>query len=130
MFFNKKKKESKILIVEDDALLSGILSKSFVKNNFVVLVVETGLAVLGAAKKFMPDIIYLDIILPELDGFGVLRQLKEDEKTKNIPVVMMSNLDNPGDIKSATVLGAEDYFIKANTKLEELVKYAEKKINK
>lgn len=127
MLFNKKK-EKKVLIVEDDALLSSILSKAFVKNDFAVLVVENGLDVLGAAKKFVPDIIYLDIILPELDGFGALRQLKEDEKTKDIPVVMMSNLDNPGDIKSATVLGAEDYFIKANTKMEELVKYAQKHV--
>ena len=126
----KKKKESKVLIVEDDALLANVLSKLFVKNNFATLMVKTGIEVLEAAKKFIPDIIYLDIILPGLDGFGALKQLKEDEKTKNIPVVMISNLDNEGDIKSATVLGAEKYFIKASVRMEELVKYAQKRINK
>lgn len=129
-FMFKKKKELKILIVEDDALLSNILSKEFVKNDFATLVIRKGAEVLEAAKQFIPDMIYLDIILPELDGFGVLKQLKEDQKTKNIPVVMMSNLDNEGDIKSATVLGAENYFIKANVRMEELVKYAQKRISK
>lgn len=129
MFGRKKKNISKkILIVEDDSLLVKVLSTTFLTENFEVVTVENGLEVLESAKKFIPDIIMLDLIIPGIDGFEVLKQLKEDDVTKNIPVAIMSNLGSVGDVKSTKALGADEYFIKANTEIEKIVKYVKTKL--
>ncbi len=128
--FGKKKKNitKKILIVEDDSLLAKVMSTTFLSENFEVVTVENGLEVLDAVKKFIPDIIMLDLIIPGIDGFAVLKQLKEDSLTKDIPVAIMSNLGTIGDVKSTKALGADEYFIKANTEIEKIVKYVKDKL--
>lgn len=128
--FGRKKKNitKKILIVEDDSLLAKVMSTTFLAENFEVVTVENGLEVLDAAKKFLPDIIMLDLIIPGIDGFAVLKQLKEDDITKDIPVAIMSNLGSVGDVKSTKALGADEYFIKANTEIEKIVKYVKAKL--
>lgn len=128
MFGIKKKKSKKILIVEDDSLLLKIVSTTFLSEKFQVATVENGLEVLEAAKNFLPDMILLDLIIPGIDGFAVLKQLKEDDMTKNIPVVIMSNLGSVGDIKSTKALGADEYFIKSNTGIEKIVNYVKTKL--
>lgn len=115
--------------MEDDALLSKVLSETFLKENFEVAVVDNGLKVEDALQKFFPDIILLDLIIPGIDGFAVLKNLKADSKTKDIPVVVISNLGEVGDIKSTKALGAEEYFIKANTEMSKIVKYVQKRLN-
>ncbi|OGH90037.1 MAG: hypothetical protein A2537_01055 [Candidatus Magasanikbacteria bacterium RIFOXYD2_FULL_36_9] len=128
--FGRKKKNitKKILIVEDDSLLAKVMSTTFLSENFEVVTVENGLEVLDAVKKFIPDIIMLDLIIPGIDGFAVLKQLKEDSLTKDIPVAIMSNLGTIGDVKSTKALGADEYFIKANTEIEKIVKYVKDKL--
>lgn len=128
--FGRKKKNitKKILIVEDDSLLAKVMSTTFLAENFEVATVENGLEVLDAVKKFLPDIIMLDLIIPGIDGFAVLKQLKEDDVTKDIPVAIMSNLGSVGDVKSTKALGADEYFIKANTEIEKIVKYVKAKL--
>lgn len=128
--FGRKKKNitKKILIVEDDSLLAKVMSTTFLAENFEVVTVENGLEVLDAVKKFLPDIIMLDLIIPGIDGFAVLKQLKEDGVTKDIPVAIMSNLGSVGDVKSTKALGADEYFIKANTEIEKIVKYVKAKL--
>ncbi len=128
MLFGKKKEAKRVLIVEDDALLSEVLIKTFSKGGFNVISLKEGSRVVEIAEKKEPDIILLDLIIPGLDGFGVLKKLKANKNTKKIPVVVISNLDNVADIKSAKVLGAEEYFIKANTKLEKILKFAQYKV--
>lgn len=128
MFGRKKIISKKILIVEDDSLLAKVVSTSFLAEKFQVVTIENGLEVLDAAKKFSPDIILLDLIIPGIDGFAVLKQLKEDDATKNIPVAIMSNLGTIGDIKSTKALGADEYFIKANTEIEKIVSYVKTKL--
>lgn len=118
----------KILIVEDDALLLRVLSTTFEDEGFEIETIENGLEAAGAANKFMPHLILLDLLLPGLDGFEVLRQLKEGGTTKNIPVVILSNLENVGDVKSGRALGADEYFIKANTEIHKVVDYVKKKL--
>lgn len=115
-------------MVEDDALLAQVLVGVLNSNDFAVLNVINGLEVLESAKKFEPAIILLDLVLPGLDGFAVLDQLKADAKTKNIPVAVVSNLGDVGDVKSAKALGAEEYFIKANTQLQKIVDFIKKRI--
>jgi two-component system OmpR family response regulator/two-component system response regulator RstA len=75
MFGKKKKPAKKVLIVEDDSLLAKILSESFLKEKFQVAVVDNGLQVEETAKSFLPDIILLDLIIPGIDGFAVLKKL-------------------------------------------------------
>jgi CheY-like chemotaxis protein len=128
MFGRKKVVPKKILIVEDDSLLLKVVSTSFLAEKFEVATVENGLEVMEATKKFLPDIILLDLIIPGIDGFAVLKQLKEDEKTKDIPVVIMSNLGTAGDVKSTKALGADEYFIKANTEIEKIINYVKSKL--
>jgi CheY-like chemotaxis protein len=128
MFNKNKKKGAKVMVVEDDALLSQVLSKALTAEGFSVISVKDGLDAISLGKKHIPDVILLDLILPSLDGFGVLENLKSDNTTKNIPVAVISNLDNVADIKSVKVLGAEEFFIKANTELEKIVKFVKSKI--
>ncbi|MCX6779178.1 MAG: response regulator [Candidatus Magasanikbacteria bacterium] len=119
-----KKSKGKVMVVEDDALLSQVLSKGFVSEGFEVAVVGNGLEALDLVTKFKPGMIFLDLMLPGIDGFEVLKRLKEDSDTSAIPVVIMSNLDQIADVKSAKVLGAEEYFIKANTQLDKIIGFA------
>jgi len=128
IFGGTKKSVKKVLIVEDDALLAKVLSESFLAAKFQVVTVENGLNVADVVKSFSPDIILLDLILPGIDGFAVLKQLKTDSKTKNIPVAIISNLGDAADIKSTKALGADEYFIKANTAMDKIVKYVKNKL--
>lgn len=128
LFGKKKAVAKKVLIVEDDSLLLKVLSERFMKDNFEVATVENGLEALDVVKKFHPDIIMLDLIIPGIDGFAVLKQLKADTETKNIPVAVLSNLEEVGDVKSVKALGAEEYFIKANTEMKQIVEYAKKRL--
>ena len=129
MFGKKSVKGNKVLLLEDDALLANILIDSLVREKFDVVNIKDGLQAFEAAQKFQPDAILLDLILPGLDGFEVLRQLKDDNKLKKIPVFIISNLDSISEVKSAKALGAEDYFIKANTDINKIIKIVSKKIN-
>lgn len=126
--FGKKKTAKKVLIVEDDSLLSKVLSESFLKENFKVAIVDNGLNVMEMVKSFSPDIILLDLIIPGIDGFAVLKQLKAEAKTEKIPVAVLSNLGDVGDVKSTKALGADEYFIKANTAMEKIVAYVKRKL--
>ncbi|MDO8668755.1 MAG: response regulator [Candidatus Buchananbacteria bacterium] len=126
----KQTANKKVLLVEDDSLLANILMDSLVREKFDAVNIKDGLGVMEAAQKFKPDIVLLDLILPGLDGFEVLRQLKADSKLKSVPVFIISNLDSISEVKSAKALGAEDYFIKANTDIEKIIKVVKKRINK
>ena len=117
-----------MLIVEDDALLCRALSDAFSQEQFQTVSVGNGLDVQEVAEKNPPDIILLDLILPGLDGFAVLKQLKSETKTASIPVVIISNLGSAADVKSAKSLGAEEYFIKANSEIKQIIDYVKKLI--
>ena len=119
----KKTTSVKILVVEDDKMLSRALKSALdSEEGFDSFVVADGLEVYDAVVKIQPDVILLDIILPGMDGFSVLKQLKGDDRLKKIPVIVLSNLDTPVDVQSAKVLGAEKYILKAKSSLEFIVK--------
>ncbi len=126
--FGKKKNTTKILIVEDDALLAHVLGETLMQEKFTVEVVENGLEAIDEAKKFKPHFILLDLVLPGLDGFEVLKQFKAEDTLKDIPVVVLSNLNDPADIKSVKALGATDYFIKANTEMKQIVQMVKSRL--
>lgn len=104
----------KILVVEDDPMISSMYKTKFEADGFTILSAEDGLIGLETAKKEKPDIIMLDVILPRLDGFSVLEELKKDPGTKNIPVIMLTNLGTEEDKAKGEKLGALNYFVKAS----------------
>lgn len=111
----------KILIVEDEDILAKVLAEKFEEENFKTMIVADGSAVLDAVKKFRPDAILLDIILPKINGLDVLAKIKEDEDLRKIPVIMMSNLNEDDNIKKGLSLGAVDYMVKTQHPVNEVI---------
>ena len=120
----------KILIVEDEKALSGALHDKFTALGYEVKAVLEGGSAYQEAKSFLPDIILLDILLPRKNGFQVLQELKADPDIKNIPVIMLSNLDTDEDIKKSLQLGAVDYFVKSNHPIKEVVEKVKEQLLK
>jgi len=117
----EEKKHAPILLVEDDSFLSHVLSDRLSQEGFNVTVCKDGKAGLEAAKSLKHDMVLLDIILPNLDGISILREIKKDSKLSSMKVIMLSNLNDPERIKEAKSLGAE-YYVKADTELEEIIR--------
>lgn len=109
---NEKKK--KILLVEDDEMLVNMYSDKFRREGYDVETAMNGADGLKAASSYRPDIILLDIVMPKMDGFAVLKKLKKKMDTKDIPVLLLTNLGQEEDVKKGKELGAADYYIKAN----------------
>lgn len=116
-----QEKKTKILIVEDDEFLVNIYQTKFEIEGFKVFLAKDGEQALKVAKSKLPDIMLLDILLPKLDGFAVLEELKKDPATKNIPVILLTNLGQKEDVQKGLNLGAADYLIKAHFKPSETV---------
>ncbi len=110
-----------VLLVEDDTFLSGIYQKKFEMEGFKVSLADNGEKALVEVKKKKPDIVMLDVLLPKLDGFAVLEKLKADSETKNIPVILLTNLGQKDDVEKGLQMGAVDYLIKAHFKPSEVV---------
>ncbi|MBP9761133.1 MAG: response regulator [Candidatus Magasanikbacteria bacterium] len=119
-----------VLLVEDDAFLANIYKTKFEMEGFKVRVAENGELGLKEAKKKVPDIILLDILLPKMDGFTVLEHLKEDDELKNTPVILLTNLGQKDDVEKGLALGAADYLIKAHFKPSETVEKVKKVLEK
>lgn len=124
------KRKKTILIVEDDKYLAKAYSIKIKNAGFNVLLSDNGLDGLSTAKEKKPDLIVLDLLLPRVDGFEFLKQIKTDEKLKNIPVITISVLGQKADQERALALGAEAYFIKTEYKLGEIVDKIKEYLNK
>lgn len=107
-------KKTKVLIVEDETMLVNMYIAKFEKEGFETVQAENGKKGIEVAKEEKPDIILLDIIMPEMDGFMVLKELKSTPETKNIPVIMLTNLGQEEDVEKGSKLGAIGYLVKAN----------------
>jgi len=118
---NKQKTAMKILIVEDEQVLSKVLKEKFEKAGFETKVSGDGEVAISDSKSFLPDIIVLDLVLPKKSGFEVLKAVKADPETKGIPVIVVSNLGEDSDIKQALSLGAKDYFVKSQHPINEII---------
>ena len=122
----------KVLIVEDDHFLREICAKKLVKEGFTVFEAMDGEEALKEIDKIEPDIVLLDVILPAIDGFEVLKKIRsyKNEKIKKIPVIMLSNLGQKDVIKKAMDLGVDNYLIKAHFTTEEIVEKIREALNK
>ena len=116
----------KILFIEDESALQKTFGDILKNKGYEVIKALDGESGLRSAKKERPDLILLDLILPKMDGFEVLKGLKASEETKNIPVIILTNLEETEDIQKALELGATTYLVKSSYTLEEVVKKIEK----
>lgn len=111
----------KVLIVEDEPSLLSMYKMKFEKEGFEVYSANDGAPGLELAKKHHPDIVLLDVVLNNTDGFYVLKKLKQGQETKMIPVIIISNLSTTKDMQYGLNNGADGYLIKAHTTPMQLV---------
>ncbi len=112
----------KILFIEDEPTLQKAVGEIFAQEELEILSALDGETGMELIKKEKPDLVLLDLILPKKDGFQILKEMKEDEKLKGIPVIVLTNLEGLGDVEKAMSLGAVTYLVKTNYELEDVVK--------
>ncbi|QQG46390.1 MAG: response regulator [Candidatus Niyogibacteria bacterium] len=112
---------NKVLIVEDEEFLVRVLKDNLETENFSADVAMDGDSAIERIRTNRPDIVLLDLLLPKRDGFSVLEEIKKDPALKTIPVIVLSNLGGDADIKKALSLGAENYFVKSQHPIEEVI---------
>ncbi len=110
-----------ILIVEDDEFLRSLTAKRLEKENYHIEVAVDGENAISVIETIKPSLILLDLLLPGKDGFEVLKKIRGTEATKAIPVIIFSNLGQKEDIEKAKALGVDDFLIKANFTLDDVV---------
>jgi len=116
----------KILFIEDESTLQKTFGEILKQEGYEMISALDGEIGLRLAKAKKPDLILLDLILPKVHGFEVLKKLKEDKETKDIPVIVLTNLEGIGDVDKAIELGATTYLVKANYSLEEVIEKIKK----
>jgi DNA-binding response OmpR family regulator len=121
---------AKILIIEDDQLLRKIISRKLKKEKYKVTEATDGEEGLRLAQLKNPDLILLDLILPEIDGFEVLARLKKNPDVFKIPVIILSNLGDEEKVEAGLKLGAVDYLIKAQLNPGDIINKIKKVLNK
>lgn len=113
-------KNARILLIEDDQFLRRACEVALKKRGFTVITAVDGEDGIRKAQSEAPNLILLDMLMPKLSGMDTLAELKKDEVTKGIPVVILSNSSIDADIKKAKALGAIGYLVKASLSLQEL----------
>ena len=118
----------KILIVEDDPYVRKFYERLFRNEEYEVLLAESGQEGIDIALKSIPNLILLDIMMPQMNGMQVLEILKSRNETKGIPVVMLTNIDEVSVIQEAQRKGADGFLVKAYYEPEELRQHVESMI--
>ena len=102
----------KILIADDEHKIVMTLEYTFRKNGYEVFIARDGSEVLELLKEEIPDVILLDVMMPNVDGYTTIQEIKKQEKLKNCKVVFLSAKTNPADIEKGLKLGADAYVTK------------------
>jgi CheY-like chemotaxis protein len=113
---------AKVLVVDDDRIVADMYRLALSRAGHQVEVANDGLAALKAVSTNRPDIVFLDIRMPHMDGMEVLQNLASVKASRTIPVVMLSNYDEPGLVRQSISLGAKQYLVKAGTNPTELAR--------
>ena len=113
--------KKKVMLVEDDQFLARALGSKLKKEGFDVTVLRNGDQALEALKGSTPDILLLDLIMPEKDGFAVLEEIRANASLKKLPVMVLSNLGQETDTKATKELGALEHLVKSDTPLVDIV---------
>ena len=106
-------KSSKLLIVEDDKSIRELYELKLTKVGFNVITAEDGGKGWDAVQKELPDLVLLDVMMPVLNGFEVLKKMRDNKETKDIPVIILSNYGEVDQMTKGFLVGATDYLIKA-----------------
>jgi len=117
---------AKILIVEDDSILSDLYNNTFTFAGYTTVTAKNGLEGLDKARQEKPDIIFLDLMMPKMNGLDLIGELKKDETTKNIPVIILSNFSDEKLAKEALAKGALAYVIKSDYEPKQVIELAQK----
>lgn len=116
----------KVLFIEDESSLQKTFGDILKQEGYEMISALDGETGLRLAMSQKPDLILLDLILPKVNGFEVLKKLKEDKITRDIPVIVLTNLEGIGDVEKAIELGATTYLVKTQYSLEEVVEKIKK----
>jgi DNA-binding response OmpR family regulator len=114
-------KKKKILLVEDDVSLADIYRTRFEAEGFEVIWVSDGEQSLVKAMEIIPDLIIMDIMMPKIDGFNAIDILKNTDETKDVAIIAVSALSQPSDINRAKQLGADDFLVKSQVNISDVV---------
>ena len=113
--------KAKVLVVEDEDILLTALKEELSTGGYDTEGASDGVEGLEKVKTFKPDLILLDLVMPKMDGMEMLQKLKADSATRDVAVIILTNLSDYEKISEALSLGAMDYLVKANYKLEDLL---------
>jgi len=113
----------KVLIIEDDSFLQGLEAGKLEKENYKVITASTGEEAMRKILEPGLDVILLDLILPDFDGFEILKKIRTLDSLKDVPVIVFSNLSEEKAIQKSQELGATDFMVKSNFTLDELIKH-------
>lgn len=113
--------QPEVLIIEDDEFLRALTAKRLEKEGFKVSAAVDGESGLAKVAEIKPALVLLDLLLPGVNGFEVLEQLKANPELKQIPIIVFSNLGQHEDIEKAQKLGADDFLIKSNFTLDDVM---------
>jgi CheY-like chemotaxis protein len=116
----------KVLIAEDDPMISEIYQKKFTDNGYIVLTAFSGDQVLEIVKKEKVDILLLDLLIPRLDGFSVIENLRNGKYDPDIKIIVSSNLSQREDQEKVMALGANGFILKSQYTPSEMIKEIEK----
>lgn len=117
-----KKRTHIIILIEEDEKIIEKCKKCLCSVDFKVITTPRGKDGIKLAIKHRPDLIITDLVMPKIDGFELLRRLKIEEKTKDIPVIVLSNVVNKKDKEEAKNLGAIDYLVKSRCQSSQIAK--------
>lgn len=119
------KRTALLLVAEDDQFYANLYRTKLEKEGFSVIIASNGTETINLLEDNHPDLIILDLVMPETDGFEVLEKLKE-RGINNIPIIVLSNLGQEEDVERAKALGAFKYIIKSNVSIHQMVESVEK----
>ncbi len=121
---------AKILLIEDEEMLANMYEVKFQNEGFEITKALDGATGLELAKSIQPDLILLDVIMPKMDGFSVLKSIREDASIKDLPVILLTNLGQEEDVQKGKELGVVGYLVKANVTPAEVVEAAKRELAK
>lgn len=110
-----------ILLVEDESSVREVLKRKLIKSGFKTSVAEDGEEAMKALDNDIPNLILLDIVMPKMNGFDFLERIRSDIRYRDIPVIIISNLEGDNDRTTGRNLGITDYIVKSNISLRELM---------
>jgi len=111
----------KILLVEDEEIIIDLIQKKLIQENYEVFVARNGKEGLEKIRSIKPDLVLLDIVMPQMSGFEVLEEMGKDDEIRNIPVIIVSNSGQPVELDKAQALGAKDWLIKTEFDPKEVI---------